>query len=420
MKENKFKSVTALVLTFVLIFAVFVPIFSISAAAEPLEKCVYFSDYEPCQIFYNNEIDRRFEDSDLYYYDSGIFDQEFIRNYIRGDYSDISNAYVIFEIRRNLLPVAYDPNYSANATPLLLHLVDFFDELKNRGCQIMFISSVHHVRMSGYHEDLLANVDVHVDIAIWDRFVLTAMYNMWNASGQHVENTTIILDECLSQEDANSRRWFTYYYIKPFIRALYRDEIMADDLTTMQLLDRKNIKIIYYIGDGLYRDALNENAVANTTDDIYDFIQLTNNTRIFALGSSAMGYSALNDWLFDVNGIREHCEEVDLRAYVYNFNGYDLSEHSYAKVTPSDPDVTDIMLAFITDNTTELESFDNYSNGISNITYNYICGSHVNQSKTAWLMDFEFGDSDFPIGWMQAVMGSEDYNYYFDDDDDVF
>lgn len=33
MKENKFKSVTALVLTFVLIFAVFVPIFSISAAA---------------------------------------------------------------------------------------------------------------------------------------------------------------------------------------------------------------------------------------------------------------------------------------------------------------------------------------------------------------------------------------------------
>lgn len=47
MKENKFKSVTALVLTFVLIFAVFVPIFSISAAAEPLEKCVYFSDYEP-------------------------------------------------------------------------------------------------------------------------------------------------------------------------------------------------------------------------------------------------------------------------------------------------------------------------------------------------------------------------------------
>lgn len=420
MKENKFKSVTALVLTFVLIFAVFVPIFSISAAAEPLEKCVYFSDYEPSQIFYNNEIDRRFEDSDLYYYDSSIFDEEFIRHYNRGEYSSISNAYVIFEIRRNLLPTAYDPNYSANATPLLLHLVDFFDELKDRGCQIMFISSVHHVRMSGYHEDLLANVDVHVDIAIWDRFVLTAMYNMWNTPDHNLDNTTIILDECLSQEDTNGRRWFTYYYIKPFIRALYRDEIISDNLTTRQVLSDKNVKIIYYMGNGLYRDALNENAVANTTDDIYDFIQLTNNTRIFALGSSAMGYSALNDWLFDVNGIWEADDEVNLQAYVYNIDGYNLSEYSRVKITPSNPDVTDIMLAFITDNTYEVESFDNYSNGISDITYNYIRGSHVNQSKTAWLMDFEFGDSDFPSIWFQAVMGSEDYDYYFDDDDDVF
>ncbi len=413
MKNQKFRSIIALALTVILAFAVFIPILRVPASAEMLNKCYYFSDYEPSQTFYTNEINGTFQDSNLYYYDSDSFEREFVSRYTTGLLDNISNAYVIFEIRRNLAPVAYDPNNSSYSKPFLLHLADFFGELKDRGCQVMFISSVHHIRMAGYYEDLLANVDVHVDIAIWDRFVLTALYNMWNTPDHNLDNTTIILDECLSQEDTNGHKWFAYNYIKPFIRALYRDEIISDDLTTRQLLLNKNIKIIYYMGDGLYRDALNENAVANTTDDIYDFIQLTNNTRIFALGSSAMGYSALNDWLFDVNGIWEADDEVNLQAYVYNIDGYNLSEYSRVKITPSNPDVTDIMRAFISDNTTELESFDNYSNGISEITYNYIRGSHVNQSKTSWLLDFEFGDSDFPIGWFQIVMDPDEYDFYF-------
>ena len=409
MKNQKFRSIIALALTVILAFTVFIPILRVSATTNTLSKCYYFSDYGPSQVFYNTEINESFQDSRLYYYEGSAFRQNFVSGHTNGTYDYINNAYVIFEIRSIITTTMYN-----SSTSLLSHMIDFFAELKDRGCQIMFISSIHHVRMAEYYEDLLINVDVHVDIAIWDRFVLTALYNMWNASGEDVMNTTIILDSWLSAGfEEDGKGWFVSEYFLPFIRALYPNEDLVLNSDIRDFYNRKGIKIIYCRGDGEYYNPITGVSAYTDNNNVSDLYNFANNEHIFALGSSLSGNTSLQKWASDMNNLTLDYALENIQTYVYNINGYNLSEHTTVKVTPSNPDLTDIMLAFINNNTTELESFDNYSNGTSDITYNYIRGSHVNQSKTAWLMDFEIGNSNFPLGWCQVIMDPDDYDYYF-------
>lgn len=421
MKNHKLRTITATVLTLILVFALFVPVLRIPVFADDIDACYYFSDYAPSQDFYEAEIEGAFQRSRLYYYGNGQFANNFVTNYTNGIYDGISNAYVIFEIRNGLGSIDYDPNDSAYDTqiPTLLHIINFFTELKSRGCKIMLISGIHRVRIAEYEYDLLSNVDVHVDVAVWDRFILTVFYKIWDedASPHSMDNTTIVLDSALSGDSYESS-WFVNWYIFPIIRSIYREEFKDNDIAFSTSEQRKlfcrskNIKIIYYLGDNDYYDYTNEISVS-TESGADGLFNLINNNRVFAIGSSSSGSAVINEWAEDMYDLKVNFEMNNLQTYVYNIDGYDLSQYTSVKTTPSHPDVTDIMRAFIYDNTTQLERFDNDPSGISEITYNFMFG--LGPDESTWLLEFRIGGGDFYIDWCQTVLYYEVYDYFFDD-----
>lgn len=421
MKNQKFRSIIALALTVILAFAVFIPILRVPASAEALNNCYYFSDYAPCMNFYNAEIVGNFDHHWLYYYPGDTFEEDFAENYTNGAYDSISNAYVIFEIRNGLTTVDSSSSY-----PVLFHIIDFFAELKSRGCKIMFISGTHTVRMVGYEYALLRNVDVHVDVAVWDRFVMTILYEIWN-SNNYMDDTTIILDEYLSRKTENNEvSNFTHEYIFPFIRSLYKDEMPAGYDEFKEFLEDKNIKVIHYEDDNYY-DPFSENS-ADISGDATDFFDLVNNEHIYAIGSTLSDPGTILIWLNDMISIpRTNVRNIPIYMYNANYGTEFISNYQHVKFSPRLPDVTNIMLAFISEDTGALENYDNDPNGISDITYNFLRGIGSGSGNIPdigidfgmnelWLRDFVIAEFGFPIDWYQVVMNRSTYDYFFNYD----
>lgn len=175
-----------------------------------LTSLYYFSDYEKSEEFFetgyirnyinrNNNISKDSNgnpDAHLYFYQPDFFWQWIVTFFSSIDYTDVSNAFVIFEVRYGI-PQRYikfeDAEELESATTIYDFLNYMFSELKGRGCKIMFICGTEEGRFKNYN-DFLDYVDIHINADLFTPYFYTTIKRMEMENGGEWAGTTIVLD----------------------------------------------------------------------------------------------------------------------------------------------------------------------------------------------------------------------------------
>ncbi len=219
------------------------------AAADPdqtLTSFYYFSDYEESENFYNNgfigqciaqnpDITR----SEPYYFSSTDYDMSSFWATLMdkaSDFGAISDAFVVFEVRRYMPEIIIDPTDEDGQGKVELvdnvfaFLYDTFYQLKQNNCKIMFICGMDEARFTAYssnghaRNEFLEYVDIHINTDLQTVYHYTAITIMEETVGGEYQNwdqTTIVIDVSIGDSwDFFKKLIFyfvtTYHFSKDF------------------------------------------------------------------------------------------------------------------------------------------------------------------------------------------------------------
>lgn len=342
---------------------------------------------------------------------------EFIEIYYAAEsYTQIRNAYVIFEMNGGLPRQTDDPSTSDEANPLFVSILsDMFAYWKEQGCQIMFICSTPEVLYYNYNS-FLDYVDIHVNTCGLEQFFLNVFYRVYLDCGStnEIRNCTFIFDANLSSGMVGGTYqncWFFRDYFMPYIRSIYESDIKNRDdgeteyAAVRRILTEKNIQVIYHLNGNDYYDFVQNQTVTYNANNFYN--DYLSNSHVYAIGTTQGGTAYSNSWISFLSNVAG-TTGVDFPIYIYEKENNYISasyDHIY-KATESYSMLYDIIVDFLTDE--DLTVYNN-AGGRCDVTY-----SDIGNEEDGWMCYFSGGGSeeDFSIpGWLN-ILFPEDAAYY--------
>lgn len=274
----------------------------------------------------------------LYYYATNTFTDTFKENFYNGEYNDISNSYVIFEMASTEFPEQTD---DGSTTLFTDDLANFFNYLKTNGCKIMFISATDEARYTpdptNYGENpysaFLDYVDIHVKVDFFFTFTYSIYYRAQISSGitndTPFESTSFLLDSAMFYGNGSktiSNSAFGHYFI-PLILDYKREAIEGTQTPLSDVLCDSEIKVFYYntpnIWTQIYRQMQETSYVYDDEgkDDLRDAI---NNGAYCAIGTSWGGEAYMNSWLAQLKSMQDEYA-LTFPVYLYNSSDYEIT-----------------------------------------------------------------------------------------------
>lgn len=332
-----------------------------------LDKVYYYTDYSGygalCTVIQNSGI----SDITVTYHDSE-FSDNFIDDYIADEF-DISDAYVIFEIRNGF------------SRQISYMLEDIFCNMKNNNCQIMFICGTEELRFAGYNS-FLDYADIHINTDAFSTF-LSSIFYRWQESCEtpRVNDTTFILDMNLAAGlDGldDSECWFLMNYFMPFIRHVYMEEIRVARHTNYRVLRDAHINILCHTSSGYLE--LVSGVYVNDYDD-FDIIR--ESQRIIAVGTTWLGTNYSQEWLYETEDMlmAAGIQSSKVKIYMYGQNLFLLS--SYYNMYICDDGIYSLQIPDDFLQNKNLGVYDNWG-GRCIVTH-----KPIPQGSNGWMTDFD-------------------------------
>ena len=361
-----------------------------AAAAENDEPTsghlYYFSDSAEsaarCRKFVSDGLINTYT---LYYYATGTFADTFRKNFTEGDYSGISNSYVIFEMTSTGFPTETDDGSTTLFTDVL---ENFFRYIKTNGCKIMFISATDEARYIHYN-DFLDYVDIHVKTDIFFKFITSVLYHAAQdcENGGKIWGTTFFLDAGLIDYENSqplSQSVFGYYFI-PYLAGMYQDELNGEPVFLSDFIARKNIKLFCNTTGANYLDLIYKDSYSRTTNasDLYD---AASNPFYCGAGTNWKGEAYTENWLYEMCEMQGMLDNY-FPVYFYGSNAYPTENVPANLCTAGQIDLTAIYTDFISG--ADMTPYNNTS-GRCVITH-----SPSQASEEGWLIDILDYDLDY-------------------------
>ena len=196
---------------------------------------------------------------------------------------------------------------------------------------------------------------------------------------------------------------FFYWYFIPYFRDVYRSEIEAQDLSSYQLFNQKNIKIYCHVGEDTFYDPVNDNVVCSSSNIFSNEIE---NEQICSIGSTYMvtPFDA-EEWIDLILDIRTE-SNINFPIYIHNYSNYSIDEYSLPYVYTAGPNTYyfGIIEDFLSD--ADLTTYDNWA-GRCIITH-----KAIPMNPNGWMISILNDDEYYINGW-QLLTNVNDYNYYF-------
>lgn len=360
------------------------------------EGLYYFSDYYESQSYFNgflkDAVDEYKERNDLFYFDYelnywGDYFYQYLNNYYNsGEFTDVSNSFIIFEIRQEL-PREIDKEDSYLFTDLLF---DLFGYLKDNGCKIMFICGTDESRFET-HNDFLDYVDIHINT---DMFTLFAYSIIQDIEEDGLSDFTLVLDENIADSD------FMYYYLIPHLREMYNLPSYSDEYDEIaEVLAYCNISVYVLIDEDTMIDYVSGQIYSATSVEIYSY-------RIYAIGTTEY-FENPYTWLDCLLCWRDQMGFYAFPVYIYGYVDYSSGQYDSDVVHGTGSDyyylndtLADIMYDFVMGN--DLTVYDNWP-GRCVVTY-----KPISFGPNGWMSDFVLYLQCWDI-----YMDEDTYAFYF-------
>ena len=420
-KQKKSLTIIAVLLLSLAIFAAPFTGVTFAKAQEPApdqptfeyDQLYWFSDNSGSQT-YLQQLALAFPqiDMEMYYKAPEIFHERFMLDFLADEFSDVANAYVIFELRSGI----YDWVSIAGCA-----LYDVFSYFDGKDCKIMFINGTEELKFYKQN-DFLDFVDIHINTDLLTVFLSSLFYKVENDYGDtKFENATFFIDAYFSEnvEEGYLSCWFLKDYLMRFIRSAYREEIEFQQKKNYEILREKNIKIICDLGNGSYFDAAYGTFSASNAEDLYERIS---NDRFYAIGHTKLGSTYSQGWYNLAEDLKAYFNPNMAGIYVYNEAQYTFYDGSVYTQGSGLGLFSQIVSDFIYGNS--LITYDNWV-GRCEVTH-----KDIPQGSGGWLYCFGIPAQDasfaeinpylaFLDAWQIALStvveaGHEisDYNYY--------
>ena len=336
----------------------------------------------------------------LKYYDTA----EFVRSVQtlsveEGVLENASDAYVIFEMQ-GYFPLEF---VEEGETPgWITWLEATFSGLKERNCEIMFISGTDERLYEGF-EGFLDYVDIHVNTDMWYLFYSSVFHYIGEdtADGMQLQNVTILLDKNFSGTvgATDGDGWFIDTIFMPFLRMAYREQFRGSTLTNFQLMSMYNIKLICQIdGVSFYDVATRE--VYTLTDQYLEFYDAIENAHVYAIGAAYDNLSYTEQWLTWINRIKSTLGDVPTFIYDPDGSGEDLCDLHGAYRTGPATDIYPLMYDFVLGQ--DMTGYNNWT-GACRITH-----KTVRLSPGGWMVSAGVSDNSA----FQRYMGAAECRFY--------
>ncbi|MCH5165965.1 MAG: hypothetical protein J1G01_06150 [Clostridiales bacterium] len=391
--------------------------------SDGLSGVYYFTDYDGSYKLYNDLIKNHIVDTiNRYYWDYTQFQVNFLKEYDEGKFDELSNCYVIFEMRYGLkVEITGENNF-------VIKLRDFFRDLKVKGCQIMFICGTEEklFAYSDEHTEFLDFVDIHVNTDLMSLFLKSVLsretqkYNGGEEDVNILENCTILLDKHFAPDiDINDDEsalscWSLKDRIFPYLAVtwnwpLYTSEDYRD------LLNAHKIKVLCHL-DGNKFYYVNKKQTVTMNDYAAFYNGYVKNDNIFALGGTWKDKQYAANWAKLMTDLRDTVKSIDeglynsdgfFPIYVYNTNGFWTQEYNNEYVFTSGAVNKDKLYCIAEDFLTggDLTQYDNYI-GRCVITHKLI-----GFSEDGWITAFSANEIKFYLKCWGSYL--EEYDYYF-------
>lgn len=380
----------------------------------------YFSDSPHATTYRTNLLSGGYvTNCYLYNYDTNNFEENIKALYNQNYLSAISNAYIIFEMRRGF---SHDKKYPGHLI-FTDYLKNIFSEMKSNGCSIFFICGTSEALFYDYNE-FLDYVDTHISCPVFDTFVLSIFKALNDRTDyEKLQNCTILLDDYFSNGIIGGYKnaWFFYNYFIPYFRNVYRTKVLQGK-SSRQIYSEINLKILCY--DAERNDFLdissiktnNENTYYNWDNGQNAMLEFIRNDLIISIGTSRNSATRAQTWIDKLQALTG-----DMVIYMLNDDGYSLTCNEDMPTYFTGPilDYYDIMVDFLTN--VDLMSYNNLE-GRAAITY-----FAMPQSSNGWMAnlmnyvgigsDTEFDLSPFLV-YREVDAGEDDeddYNHNYSD-----
>lgn len=426
-KQKKSLTIIAVLLLSLAIFAAPFTGITVAKANEVIpdnptfehDKLFWFSDNSDSQADFNQLVLAFPQiDMEMYYKDTEEFYWNFINAFMANEFSDVEDAYVIFELYHGI------ENSLIGNVSLLYNVFNCF---KNNGCKIMFICGTEELKFYKQN-DFLDFVDIHINTDLLTVFLSSLFYKVENDYGDtKFENVTFFIDTYFSEhvEEGYLSCWFFKDYLMRFIRSVYREEIEFQFKKNYEILRENNIKIICDLGNGTYFDAAYGTFSASNAEDLSERIS---NDRFYAIGHTKLGSTYSQGWYNLAEDLKTYFNPSMAGIYVYNeaqYTFYDSSVYTQGSgLGLFSQIVSDFIYGY------SLTGYDNWP-GRCEVTH-----KDIDQSPSGWMycfgipaQDASFAEINPYLAFLDAwqLVLSQDieygheisdydyYNNYFDD-----
>ena len=333
MIKSKIKmTFTACFLAVLFVLFCFVPFFGYKKASaqgnvmDPdMTMLYYFSDNPDSSTYYNYLMTyAMIEDGILYYPPTDWTFRSMISSYYSsGNYQEVENAYVIFEMTGGFLDETYEEG--DNTIWIIEILTEMFSTMKENGCKIMFICGTDEDRIEPFTE-FLDYVDIHINTDIMYLFFANVFSNMiQKCSGDSMlQDSAFFLDSNItshSEEESVTDGWFFTEWFTPYFLSAYRDNFTGT-LCPQDMFG----SLVYQIAGATYYDHLNHQTL---TFDSLEFSNYVVPDMTCAIGM----YNGEEEmqWLDDMLDLRDMSGE-EFPIYVYNLSTDVIDEENVYSV----------------------------------------------------------------------------------------
>lgn len=325
-KQKKSLTIIAVLLLSLAIFAAPFTGVTVAKAQEVVpdqptfdyDQLYWFTDNSSSQTYFQQLVSAFPQiDMDMYCEEYDFY-EHFINAFMANEFSDVEDAYVIFELRNGIT------TEQAGIFTLLYNVFEYF---KGKDCKIMFICGTEELKF--YKQNgFLDFVDIHINTDLLTVFLSSIFYKVQSDYGDtKFERVTFFIDAYFSEhvEEGYLSCWFFKDYLLRFIRSAYREEIEFQQKKNYEVLSEKNIKIICDLGDGRYFDAAVGAFYANNAEELYERVS---NDRFYAIGHTKLGSTYSQEWYDIAKDLKEHFNPNTSGIYVYNEAHYTFYDGS--------------------------------------------------------------------------------------------
>lgn len=425
-QKKSFTFITVLLLSLAMLVAPFTGITFVKASESvpgqstlEYDKLFWFSDNSESQASFN-QLALTFPQIDMerYYVEYSYFYDRFINAFLAEEFSDVEDAYVIFELRHGI------ENWISLSG---CSLYSVFSHFNARNCKIMLICGTDELKFYKQNS-FLDFVDIHINTDLLTTFLSNIFYNVELACGDtQISYVTFFLDAYFSEgiEGGYLNCWFFKEYLMRFIRSVYREEIEFQFKKNYEILRDNNIKIICDLGNGSYYDAAYGQISPSGVEELGEYIS---NEWFYAIGGTRNGYLYSQEWYDLADDLTAYFGSDKSEIYVYNEAQYSFYSSSVYTQGSGSGLLSQIMSDFIYGNS--LTCYDNWA-GRCEVTH-----KDVLQGEGGWMRCFGIPEQDssfaelnpylaFLDSWQIAlntaiqdgheISDYDYYNCYFDD-----